>query len=171
MITGNNVLNMVCSFLKSIVDDSKPLGIYYRDIIVVATYLELEDRPDPVYGVLCRAVERIRGVGVYNCEAGKLIPKDCSYEILRNMGIIPVNTATFSSMHGGEVVTLDDYFYVIGEFWDNGLCNLGRMEFDDTTPVGATTPVIRIIHDKDNDRLQDKIVKYGINRSQQCPST
>lgn len=164
MITGNNVLNMVCSFLKSIVDDSKPLGIYYRDIIVVATYLGTERKPDPVYEVVHCPVERIRGVGVYNCEAGKLIPKDCSYEILRNMGIIPVNTATFSSMHGGEVVTLEDYFYVIGVFWDDGLCNLGRMEFDDTTPVGATTPVIRIIHDKDNNRLQDKITRYGLDR-------
>jgi hypothetical protein len=80
------------------------------------------------------------------------------------MGIIPANTTTFSGMHGGEAVTLEDYFYVIGEFWDDGLFNLGRIEFDDTTPVGATTPVIRIIHDKDNNRLQDKITRYGLDR-------
>ncbi len=172
MITGNNVLNMVCSFLKSIVDDSKPLGIYYRDIIVVATYLGTERKPDPVYEVVHCPVERIRGVGVYNCEAGKLIPKDCSYEILRKMDIIPVNTATFSSMHGGEVVTLEDYFYVIGVFWDDGLFNLGCIDFDNTTPVGSPTPVVRIIHAADNKKLSDKITRYSISkRGDQCQST
>lgn len=172
MITGNSVLNMVCSFLKSIVEDSKPLGIYYRDIIVVATYLGTERKPDPVYEVVHCPVERISGVGVYNCEAGKLIPKDCSYEILRNMEIITPNVTTFSCMHGGENITIEDTFYVIGVFWDDSLFNLGCIDFDDTTPVDSPTPVVRIIHTADNEKLSDKITRYGINkRDGQCQST
>lgn len=164
MITGNNVLNMVCSFLKSIVDDSKPLGIYYRDVVVIASYLGAVRIPHPIYEVVGSPVERIRGVGMYNCEAGKLIPKDCTSSILTELGIIPARVTTFSSAHGGEDITLEDSFYLIGVYWDDGLFNLGRLAFDDTTPVGATTPVVRFIHDKDNPRLQDKISRYGLDR-------
>lgn len=173
MIKGNDVLNMLCSFLGSVVSDNNTLGIYYRDIIVIPTYLVLTRREsDPVYENCSSPVERVRGVGIYNCEAGKLIPKDCSSEILRNMEIITPNVTTFSSMHGGENITIEDTFYVIGVFWDDSLFNLGCIDFDDTTPVGSSTPVIRIIHDSDNKKLSDKITRYGINkRGDQCQST